>query len=687
MSSTHIAMKTSKINNISGSGHSHAIIRVWVNLAKRSLDICMSLIGLILLTPFFIYISLLIRRDSPGPVFYWGPRMGKNRKTFNILKFRTMYEDKNSYEGPRVTGQGDVRITPLGQWLRDTKINELPQLWNVLIGEMSLVGPRPEDIEIARTWPADIAEEILSVRPGITSPASILYHDEERLLSNSNLMNDYFMNILPDKIRLDRLYIRYHSFFSDLDVIFWTLAILIPQIAKTRIPEGYIFAGPFTVLIRRYLSWFMIDLGTALFAVALASILSRISGPLNWGTSQLTMLGLLLAFLFSTVNSILGINNVIWSEAQSDDAIGLVFSCALATTLSVILDYLQLRFHLLPYPPLPPMMMLTIGLLAGAGFITVRYRMRLISKIATKWLSWRKSKVNVGERVIIVGMGEGTQIASWLIKRQMFRTAFSVIGIVDHVNPTAYGMKVNGLRMLGGINDLPTLIKIYDVGVILSAVPKKSIEIEYLLKLNNISSTRIIFLNDLLSIVDDQVTKPIRKFDYPLWFDERLEFMALHDNLTKLPNSTLFQSHLRHILANAKRNTTKHACMFVVLKRFPFAPDNLVRNSQIKEIANRLIHTKREVDILSRFNDDMFALLLENVPDETRLDLIIKRISDSLSKPFEINGQEIKIEANIFVSMCTNTCEAAENPNNLNIKQCYECARAKSISTKREVIQ
>ncbi len=95
-------------------------------------------------------------------------------KGFGILKFRTMYERAESYAGPRVTGKQDRRITPLGQWLRNTKLNELPQLWNVLIGEMSLVGPRPEDPEIVKTWPADARKEILSVRPGITSPASIL---------------------------------------------------------------------------------------------------------------------------------------------------------------------------------------------------------------------------------------------------------------------------------------------------------------------------------------------------------------------------------------------------------------------------------------------------------------------------------------------------------------------------------
>ena len=171
--------------------------------------------------------------------------MGKDQRPFKMLKFRTMYERPSSYEGPRVTCNGDERITPFGRWLRDTKINELPQLWNVLIGEMSLVGPRPEDVEIAKTWPDEVRKEILSVRPGVTSPASILYHAEEKLLSKSTVMEQYFSEILPDKLRLDQLYVRNNSFTADLDIIFWTLAIFIPRISKVTIPEGLLFFDRF----------------------------------------------------------------------------------------------------------------------------------------------------------------------------------------------------------------------------------------------------------------------------------------------------------------------------------------------------------------------------------------------------------------------------------------------------------
>jgi lipopolysaccharide/colanic/teichoic acid biosynthesis glycosyltransferase len=146
------------------------------------LDIAVSLAALVVLAPFLGLIATAIRRDSPGPAFYRGARTGRGGKVFKILKFRTMYEMPASYSGPKVTAHDDPRVTPLGRWLRSTKLNELPQFWNVLMGEMSLVGPRPEDPTIVQNWPAPVRHEILSVRPGITSPASVLYRNEEALL-------------------------------------------------------------------------------------------------------------------------------------------------------------------------------------------------------------------------------------------------------------------------------------------------------------------------------------------------------------------------------------------------------------------------------------------------------------------------------------------------------------------------
>ena len=136
-------------------------------VTKRGMDIFAALLALVLLSPVFAIVAVLIKRDSPGPVFYRGCRVGRNGREFAILKFRTMKECPESYRGPRVTAQDDPRITRFGRRLRRAKINELPQLWNVLKGEMSLVGPRPFLPEQAKMY-GRVLDLYVQVRPGIT---------------------------------------------------------------------------------------------------------------------------------------------------------------------------------------------------------------------------------------------------------------------------------------------------------------------------------------------------------------------------------------------------------------------------------------------------------------------------------------------------------------------------------------
>ena len=477
---------------------------------KRLFDIVFSALGLILLAPFFIYIARLVRRDSNGPAFYWGLRAGRGGEPFKMLKFRTMYECEESYGGPRVTCKQDNRITPIGHWLRDSKINELPQLWNVLRGDMSFVGPRPEDPDIVKTWPEDVRKEVLTVQPGITSPASILYHDEETLLSSSNVMGDYMRNILPDKLRLDRLYVRNHSFFADLDVIFWTIAILLPRAIKFPIREGYLFAGPFSRLVERHLSWFLMDLLVVLGAGATAILLWRVQEPLNWGMGPLVSLSILIAVLFSGMNTLAGLNRIVWAEAITEDAAGLIVSAGVATVLTVFLDYVQHLTHLLPHPALPITMIFSIGLMSSIGFVVVRYRWRLLTGFASWWLSWRNER-GVVERVLIVGSGEGSSVANWLLKQGESSRILSIVGIVDDEQPAMLGMRVKGNRLLGGIADLPRLIEQYDVGVVLFAVPNAAIEMQDRVQnLCELSKSRMVHVADLLNTLQKQLTQPIK---------------------------------------------------------------------------------------------------------------------------------------------------------------------------------
>ena len=304
------------------------------NLFKRLVDIIAAGFGLLLLSPLFLLLGGMVKRDSPGPVFYRGPRMGMGGRPFKILKFRTMREEAASYEGPSITGRNDIRITPLGQWLRDTKLNELPQLWNVLVGEMSLVGPRPEVPEITKTWPESLQREILSMRPGMTSPASVLYRDEEKRLSADRVMDDYMENILPDKLRLDQLYVHHHNFLSDLDALFWTFVIMIPRLGERQISEGWLFGGPVSRFARRYLNWFVIDFLIALLGIGLVGVFWRLSGPLDIGLARAAGIALAFAWLFSISNWMLGLARVEWSRAAEPRALSQTSGCRFSISRS-----------------------------------------------------------------------------------------------------------------------------------------------------------------------------------------------------------------------------------------------------------------------------------------------------------------------------------------------------------------
>ena len=447
----------------------------WLDaLARRGLDIFASFFGLIVLFPFFVFIATMIQNDSPGPVFYRGRRVGKGGREFGILKFRTMYETPESHRGPKVTAQGDERITPVGKWLRTTKLNELPQLWNVLMGEMSLVGPRPEDPDIAKAWPEEARRELFSVRPGITSPASVVYHDEESLLTAGNIMDDYLISILPPKLRLDQLYVRNRNLFSDLDVIFWTLVVLIPQARRagmysSTIPEARLYWGPLSVFMAHDFRWFIVDFCVAMGCVTGVGVIWRTITPLHIGWQLAPLIAFAMAVVFSTANALRGLNRVYWAKASPLEALDLLFTSVLATGLLWLADiFLLTRLNV------PPGLFIFGGLVVSLGFVAVRYRERILTGLAARWLSLRQGGAEgysspLGERLLIVGAGELGEFATWLVRKGNLAQAFTVVGMVDD-DPRKHGMRIGGVKVLGSTADIQKLVEQSDVGIVLFAI-------------------------------------------------------------------------------------------------------------------------------------------------------------------------------------------------------------------------
>ena len=193
---------------------------------KRAFDILCSFLGLTVLSPVLLVVSVLVAVTSPGGVFFRQERIGKDGRPFRIFQFRSMRKDN---AGLKITTGNDSRITPVGRFLRKSKIDELPQLINVLVGDMSFVGPRPEVADYVNLY-TPYQRQVLLVRPGITGLASIRFRNENDLLTASDDPNrTYVEQIMPRKIDLDLEYIPHASVFYDIKLIFQTFAVVIKE--------------------------------------------------------------------------------------------------------------------------------------------------------------------------------------------------------------------------------------------------------------------------------------------------------------------------------------------------------------------------------------------------------------------------------------------------------------------------
>lgn len=195
---------------------------------KRIFDIVTSGLGLIVLSPLFLFLALWIRYDSRGPVFYRQVRVGRNNKDFRLYKFRSMRSGADR-QGLITIGGRDPRVTRAGYYIRKYKLDELPQLINVFVGDMSIVGPRPEVRRYVDLYTPE-QMQVLTVRPGITDMASIRYRNENELLEQAEDPEKYYREVvMPDKLKINREYIERASFWFDIRLIFCTLQAIIKE--------------------------------------------------------------------------------------------------------------------------------------------------------------------------------------------------------------------------------------------------------------------------------------------------------------------------------------------------------------------------------------------------------------------------------------------------------------------------
>lgn len=198
---------------------------------QRLFDIVLSLIAIIVLSPILIAVSIILKFTGENEIFYTQARVGKYGKKFGVLKFATMLKDSPNIGAGEITVQDDPRVLPFGKFLRKSKINELPQLWNIFVGDMSIVGPRPMVPNTYNNYSAEAQMKLNRVRPGLTGIGSIIFRDEERLLENKiDSMNFYIKNIIPYKNKLEIWYVENKSIILYVKCIFVTAwVILFPK--------------------------------------------------------------------------------------------------------------------------------------------------------------------------------------------------------------------------------------------------------------------------------------------------------------------------------------------------------------------------------------------------------------------------------------------------------------------------
>ncbi|HSQ18709.1 MAG TPA: GGDEF domain-containing protein, partial [Anaerolineales bacterium] len=401
-----------------------------------------------------------------------------------------------------------------------------------------------------------------------------------------------------------------------------------------------------------------------LLVVSVIGFLWRLQMPLNWGIDLLITFAFGLALLFSGVNTVTGLNRIAWSWATSEDGMALALTSTGVTLILLLINYLQSRFGWFNIPPLPFVMILSIGLLSQLGFLIARFRFRILTSIASHWLRWRRFSPGVGERVLIVGLGEEFNIAAWLLRREEFRNIFSIVGVVDDGAFTHMGMQINDCRVLGRTADIPDLVDQFDIGVILFTKTDVTTEIkDYISSLCQAGDLRIAFVNQMVDILSQQITRPVDMPAHLLWSQDHLKYFALYDTITGLPNRFLFQEQLHRSLAYSERYQTKSAVLFFYLEGFSVYCESIgekTRTAVLKQITNRLLQQKRESDTLAYLDNNEFGLIVEHIPDEGIVYMLAKRIRKLLAEPFTVETNQVAFTPQI--SLCANIrdCDTLE---------------------------
>jgi FlaA1/EpsC-like NDP-sugar epimerase/lipopolysaccharide/colanic/teichoic acid biosynthesis glycosyltransferase len=455
---------------------------------KRLFDFLLSLIALILLSPLLLLLMILIPLQSRGSVFFYHVRIGRNMQPFRLIKFRTMTQLGGTWNGHCDTG-GSERITWIGDVLRKTKLDELPSLINVLKGDMSLVGSRPEVAAYVKIYP-DAFRRILRVRPGLTDDASVKYHDEDRLLAGHEDPETFYRNvILPDKLALAERYTANISLIGDLRIIWNTIKVVLSvdtrfkKGARNKTPERSreSGAGPGEIKKRRSIKsflaskniWIMIFGDAFLIAgahcfsyllrfdgIVPANEIQRLLGTLVW----IVPLKVLCFWRFDLYRGM-------WRYTSLHDMYNLAKACAVSSALVLALLLITVRFGGFARSVFVIDLLATF-LFTGGFRVGIRMHYHRKNRLDRRmFYNWQDNEL---KRVLIIGAGNAGEKLLREI-RENEELFYDVAGFVDD-NPGKLQRAIHGIGVLGSLEDLAEVSKRHKVDELIIAMPSATFE-------------------------------------------------------------------------------------------------------------------------------------------------------------------------------------------------------------------
>lgn len=418
-------------------------------MIKRLGDLLLSLTGIILTIPIMVVCVVLIRMDSAGPILFKQKRVGRNEKHFWIYKFRTMVEDADQI-GPVITAQSDPRITQVGSVLRWLKFDELPQLFNVLKGEMSVVGPRPEVPEVVKHYSSK-EKIIFQVKPGIFGPNQISNRDEASLLTETeDVENFYLEKILPKKIKNDLIYVKNKNYFKDLSIIFGSLFSLISTSIKLR----YIFES------RRRILFLLFDLVVSIFAYWFTFFL-RFEGTIPSPEYQHLIHTLpLIVFIRAPCFVYFGLYQTLWQYLGIRELFSIIRAVTVGSILIPFLPFLTQD----AFPPRSVLVMDWLILIMALG------ASRVLFKLTAERL--RMPHSGPKKNVLIIGAEDtGELLVREYIKQPSL--GYRPIGFLDD-DPLKQSVRIHGVKVMGKISQLSQVVKVKKADEVIIALSEAS---------------------------------------------------------------------------------------------------------------------------------------------------------------------------------------------------------------------